>query len=96
MNPADQNPIKKKRGRKPGSVSPTSLASKLLSIGVGETIYLDDQWMPNIASPIERQVRNVIVKNPTLTARNFYTERNTLVQTAPPIIRVVLGVTRRS
>jgi hypothetical protein len=82
------------RGRKPGSIEPTSLAAKLLTLAAGDTIYLNDVWISRKASPMERRVRDRIAKTPVLAARKFVTERWTLVHTAPPNAYVVLAITR--
>ena len=77
-----------------GTIQTGSLVSKLLSLRIGETIYLDDRKEPGKATLTERATRNVIAKSPALTGMTFATERWIAVQSNPVTAKAILAVRR--
>lgn len=56
-------------------VSPTSLASKIATLDVGESIWLTDTETARGATNMERQVTTLFCRSPMLKNRKFATTR---------------------
>lgn len=71
-----------------------SLASKLATLDVGQSIWLDDaDELTTIATPTERQVTAIVGRNARLKDRKFQTARADAI-TANRKLHRILRVTR--
>jgi hypothetical protein len=84
-------------GRPKGVLAPGSLASKLASLKVGDTLYLDDREpQEGVPTHMERSVQAVMSKSTALAGRGFSTERWVAIRTGPFQHRQLIGVKRTS
>lgn len=83
-----------KTGPKTGSSRSTSRTAKLLSLAVGETIWIEEEPVNAGPTRIERDVQTRMIRSPALSGRRFTTQR--LYAVAPDKSRVMFlcGITR--
>lgn len=71
-----------------------SLASKLATLDVGETIYLPDEEPAKGPTVMERNVGTAMVRAPKLEGRRFTTRRMVALTTGPLTTAIILAITR--
>lgn len=71
-----------------------SLASKLLMLRPGETLYLDDPRDGSTAAPLDRVVQSTAAKSSALMDRRFSTRGWIAVQPSPVCAKRILAITR--
>lgn len=68
-----------------------SLAAKLRTLKVGETLYLDD---PREAGrPLNKAVMSITARSGALAGRKFSTQHFVAVQTNPAVAKPILAIT---
>lgn len=71
-----------------------SLASKLLMLRPGETLYLDDPRDGLTVAPLDRVVQSAAARSSALRGRRFSTRGWIAVQPSPVCAKRVLAITR--
>lgn len=64
-----------KRGPKIGSLHKESFTAKMVTLKIGETIYMEDDVVETGATKIERDVQTRMHRSPVLHDRKFTTKR---------------------
>lgn len=83
-----------KRGPKPGSVYPTSTTAKMLSLAVGEMIWIEQEIQDAKPTRLERDVQTRMIRSPALAGRHFTTTRLYAVAHEPTRAILLVGITR--
>lgn len=82
------------RGPKPASVRPTSITAKMLSLAVGETIWIEQDDNGDKPLRLERVVQTRLRRKPALAGRHFTTSRLYAVAHNPTRVVILCGITR--
>ncbi len=82
------------RGRRKGQVAPTSFTAKLLTLAVGETIYVPDEVADKGPTVQERALGSAMSRAPAIEGRRFTSTRMVAVKTGPAEMHTILAITR--
>lgn len=82
------------RGRKPGSVYQTSTTAKMLSLAVGETIWIEQELQDGKPTRLERDVQTRMIRSTALAGSHLTTTRLYAVAHEPTRAILLCGITR--